>query len=334
MPPPGPISRSGTDQAIANSLMSRDANANTAVNNLNRGITITTLTGAGGITTTLTIASSHTQAFIGTPSGSSNCKLPVVSTLVLGFEFLIINLTGQILGVNSSGNNVVFNLQPGESVLVKCILITGTSAASWAVILDGPTYEAATATANTMDTASSAIDQAFAALYTDSQIALFSPKGLFDNITPVASASTNGTEDDLFSNTITLLTVDPGLKIVQSEVVTVVGSATATRRIRKYIDSTLIFDSGSLTLSLGGTFIIQTFIIVTSAGKVTVSVSVVTTSASTVPYATFTAEFSSDPSLGLTLKTTGTAGGVGAASGDIVDRFGTISFVPPGASVI
>jgi hypothetical protein len=103
-----------------------------------------------------------------------------------------------------------------------------------------------------------------------------------------------------------------------------VSSATAARRLKKYFAGTLIFDSGSLTLSLGGDFWLETTIIRESSTVVRVSVNVVTTSASSVPYATYTRI------TGLTLtgtnilKTTGIASGTGAASGDIVNKFAKV----------
>jgi len=87
----------------------------------------TTATAAG--TTTLTVSSTHTQFFTGTTT--QTVVLPVASTLVLGFSFLIENNSTGNLTVNSSGSNLVGTVIPATTVLCTCILTSGTSAASW-----------------------------------------------------------------------------------------------------------------------------------------------------------------------------------------------------------
>ena len=102
---------------------------NQAANAFLAGYT-TTATAAG--TTVLTVASTQTQYFTGT--STQTITLPVVSTLVLGQEYEIVNLSTGSLTVNSSGGNLVSTVLAGNTVRVQVIAITGTSAASWNVI--------------------------------------------------------------------------------------------------------------------------------------------------------------------------------------------------------
>lgn len=142
---------------------------------------------------------------------------------------------------------------------------------------------------------------------------------LFDHFADGASSSTDGTEDDLYSDTLVANRLAAnGEKVTETEHIVTVASATATRQIKKYFGGTLIFDSGALTLALGTDFTLTTLIIRESSSVVRCSVSAVTTSASTIPYSTYTRI------TGLTLtdtqviKTTGIAAGAGAAAADIV----------------
>jgi trimeric autotransporter adhesin len=87
----------------------------------------TTATAAG--TTTLTNTSSSYQLFTGT--STQTVVLPVVSTLVTGWEFYLVNNSTGNVTINSSGGNLVITLLPGTGTVCTCILITGTTAASW-----------------------------------------------------------------------------------------------------------------------------------------------------------------------------------------------------------
>lgn len=153
---------------------------------------------------------------------------------------------------------------------------------------------------------------------------------VFSRFADAVSTSTNGDEDNLYTNTLTAgLFSANGVALTELEHVSFVSSATASRRLKKYFAGTLIFDSGSLTLSLGGEFTLETTVIRVSAAVVRCSVAVTSTSASSVPYATFS-EIS-----GLTLantqilKTTGIAAGAGAASGDIKNKMAVARLSSP-----
>jgi hypothetical protein len=109
-----------------------DANGNIAANNFLSGYA-TTATAAG--TTVLTVASAPLQYFTGT--STQTVTLPVVSTLVLGQSFEIVNLSTGAVTVNSSGGNLVTTVSAGSSARVQTILVTGTTAASWNAVTVG-----------------------------------------------------------------------------------------------------------------------------------------------------------------------------------------------------
>lgn len=96
-------------------------------NNFRQGYT-TTATAAG--TTTLTVSSTQQQYLTG--SSTQTVVLPVTSTLTLGHSFRIVNnSTGGAVTVQSSGANSIVVLPQGSTVVVTCILTSGTTAASW-----------------------------------------------------------------------------------------------------------------------------------------------------------------------------------------------------------
>ena len=102
------------------------------IDNIKLGYT-TTATAAG--TTTLTSASNNQQFFTG--STTQTVVLPVTSTLALGLSYLIVNNSTEVLTVQSSGANTITLVPAGASVRFTCILITGTTAASWSFAFEG-----------------------------------------------------------------------------------------------------------------------------------------------------------------------------------------------------
>lgn len=88
-----------------------------------------TTTATAGGTTTLTNASNFRQYFTGT--STQTVVLPVASTMLLGEAFEIHNNSTGNVTVQSSGLNTVVTVHPGATVLVTCILTSGTTAASW-----------------------------------------------------------------------------------------------------------------------------------------------------------------------------------------------------------
>jgi hypothetical protein len=93
----------------------------------------TTVTNSG--TTTLTAASALTQIFTGVLN--QTVVLPDPSTLALGWEYEIPSRTTGVLTINSSGGNLVATVPAGMTAKVKCILASGTTAASWQLKFDG-----------------------------------------------------------------------------------------------------------------------------------------------------------------------------------------------------
>ena len=87
----------------------------------------TTATAAG--VTTLTVTSANQQFFTGTTT--QTVVLPVTSTLALGMSYFIKNNSTGAVTVTSSGANTVLVVAAGKYVTFTCILITGTTAASW-----------------------------------------------------------------------------------------------------------------------------------------------------------------------------------------------------------
>lgn len=112
--------------ATASTLALRDSNANLSNNNSLLGYT-TTPTAAG--TTTLTVSSTYLQYFTGT--NTQTITLPVVSTLVTGFSFKIVNLSSGLVTVQSSGSNTLQTVGPNCVLNVICIATSGTGTASW-----------------------------------------------------------------------------------------------------------------------------------------------------------------------------------------------------------
>lgn len=99
------------------------------IDNFKLGYT-TTATSAG--TLTLTASSNNQQFFTGTTTHT--VVLPVASTMgATGSRFILENNSTGVVTVNSSGGNLVVAIVPGASVKITCILLSGTTAASWDV---------------------------------------------------------------------------------------------------------------------------------------------------------------------------------------------------------
>jgi hypothetical protein len=118
--------------AIYATLTGDDFTGNISAPNMIEGYT-TTATAAG--TTTLTAVSNFNQFLTGT--STQTIVLPVVSTLKLGHPFWIVNKSTGVVTVNSSGGNAVVVVPAGGSAFVICVLLTGTTAASWHAKADG-----------------------------------------------------------------------------------------------------------------------------------------------------------------------------------------------------
>lgn len=102
-----------------------DASSNLRANNF--------LSGYNTFTTsqTLTVASPYSIYMTGS-TAAQTMTLPVTSTYAAtGGMFMFMNNSSQTWSINSSGANLVVSLPTNTMVIVECILITGTTAASW-----------------------------------------------------------------------------------------------------------------------------------------------------------------------------------------------------------
>jgi hypothetical protein len=118
------ISYSGTALPVDNGGTGATS-SNAAITNLT-GFT-TTVTAAG--TTVLTDTSTLYQVFTG--STTQTVRLPVTSTLELGWTFRICNNSTGVLFVQSSGGNAVMTVVPGTTARLICIGQGLTTAANW-----------------------------------------------------------------------------------------------------------------------------------------------------------------------------------------------------------
>lgn len=124
-----PITTSGTITLAGTLALANGGTGTTSAPAANAALTGFTTTATSAGVTTLTAASSYYQLFTGTLS--QTVVLPAVGTLALGWSFHICNNSTANLQVNSSGGNSVITVLPNTTAMVTCILVTGTSAASW-----------------------------------------------------------------------------------------------------------------------------------------------------------------------------------------------------------
>jgi len=117
-----------TSTPTASAWAGWDANKNLSANSFLSGYTTTATAGA---TTTLTVGSTFQQFFTG--AMNQTVTLPVTSTLALGQSFYIVNNSSGTVTVQSSGANTVQAMAANTTLLVTCILTSGTTAASWNV---------------------------------------------------------------------------------------------------------------------------------------------------------------------------------------------------------
>lgn len=152
---------------------------------------------------------------------------------------------------------------------------------------------------------------------------------LFDHAADAGNVTTG--ETDLYSDTIAAgqLADDGGDKVSATYGGVFVSSATATRRVRLYFAGTMIFDTGALTLSLSSGWVLTCLVIRVSQTVARYAVDLTTQGAALAAY-TAVGELTGldlDANTSV-LKVTGQAGGVGAATNDIVAKLGTVLFTP------
>lgn len=126
------IASGGTDVTTVTTLPTPsafagwDANSNISANNVIAGFA-TTVSSAG--TRTLTVASAKIQEITGTLTHT--VVMPVVSTLVAGQAYEIINNSTGNVNVVSSGGNTIQLMAANTTLFIECMLTSGTSATSW-----------------------------------------------------------------------------------------------------------------------------------------------------------------------------------------------------------
>lgn len=152
--------------------------------------------------------------------------------------------------------------------------------------------------------------------------------GRFDNQANASTTSTNGTENDLHTNTTAANTLSVnGDKLRARYFLEIVGHATATRRIQAYFAGTAILDSGTLTFASNTMAVIEVEVMRETSSVVRVYAGFLP-GGSTAPVRTYTRITGLTLSTTNILKITGIAAGTGAASGDITSRFSNVSWHP------
>ncbi len=112
--------------ATASGITLWDANSNLSANNF---ISAYATTATAGATTTLLVGSKYQQYFTGVTT--QIVLMPVTSTLVLGQSYYIVNKSTGVVTVKSSGANTIQAMEANSSLLITCILTSGTTGASW-----------------------------------------------------------------------------------------------------------------------------------------------------------------------------------------------------------
>jgi hypothetical protein len=120
-----PSAVSMTAAPTASTVAFRDANANLQANNF---IDNAATTPTAGTTTTLTVASAKTQQFTG--SSTQTVVLPNATTLVVGYQFWIINRSSGAVTVNMNGGSLLQTLAASSFALLT-LLNNGTAAGTW-----------------------------------------------------------------------------------------------------------------------------------------------------------------------------------------------------------
>lgn len=88
----------------------------------------------------VSLTNTSARNIVVTGTSAQTIVLPDVTTLALGWSFIISNTTNNIVTVQSSGGNSFANtLTAGLSARLVCVAITGTTTASWAFTFIGST---------------------------------------------------------------------------------------------------------------------------------------------------------------------------------------------------
>jgi hypothetical protein len=150
---------------------------------------------------------------------------------------------------------------------------------------------------------------------------------IFDHSTDAGNGTT--VETDLYSDSVPANTFGSDNDKVTAQYGGIfVSSATATRQIKVYFAGTVILDTGALSISTSSSWSINVYLHRVSSTVVRYTVALQTAGASTAVY-NATGELTGlTLSNANTLKITGQAAGVGAATNDIVAKLATVRFDP------
>jgi hypothetical protein len=128
-----PIGNGGTNATsvtiapAATAFAGWDGNKNLSSNSFIEGYA-TTVTAAQ--TTTLTVSSAQLQFFTGS-TASQIVQMPVVSSLVTGMSWTIVNQATVVITIQSSGSNTILTLPAGATANLTCVSTSGTGTSSW-----------------------------------------------------------------------------------------------------------------------------------------------------------------------------------------------------------
>lgn len=116
-----------TAAATASTAMLRDASVNTRINNMIESFQ--TVTSAAG-TTTLAVTSAKTTQITGTTT--QIVKMPDATTLVVGMQFFVHNISTGIVTANDNGSTLIQSMAAGSFATFTCTGI-GSAAGTWDV---------------------------------------------------------------------------------------------------------------------------------------------------------------------------------------------------------
>lgn len=149
---------------------------------------------------------------------------------------------------------------------------------------------------------------------------------LFNSFATVGNTTT--TETDLVTNTIASNTLVNNADKLEAEYGgSFVSSGTATRQVRLYFSGSLIFDTGTLTLSLSSAWTMYVTIIRVSSSIVRYMVSLTTQGAALSAYTAVGELTGLNLATTNILKITGQAAGVGAATNDIISVLSMVNYL-------
>lgn len=163
---------------------------------------------------------------------------------------------------------------------------------------------------------------------TKSNAIRFSQGGiLFDHYVDTGNATT--VETDLYSDSIAANTLDANGCKVLGQYGGIFVNSTSTKQLKVYLGTTTIFDTGALTISAASDFVLNVTIVRDGTGSVRTITAASLTGASTGSYANYVLVGGLSFSGANTLKITGTAAGVGAATNDIVAKMAFVEYKAP-----